>query len=157
MGRVGGINQLFVMSRNGRRQRQLTRVPGGLSDPVWSRDAHRVYFVVNVPTGGTRLAVIDVKSGKRKLLTDAMTTMSQPMVAPEGDLIFFVAQQAGVQQLFELRLGGGAPQAITDLAGGPYQPALSPDGATIAFVSRASSPSASPPSTSASASSAPTS
>jgi TolB protein len=145
-----------VMSRNGRRQRQLTRLPAGLSDPAWSRDAHSVYFVVNVPTGGARLAVIDVKSGKRKLLTEAMTAMSQPMVAPEGDLIFFVAQQAGVQQLFELRLGGGAPQAITDLAGGAYQPALSPDGATMAFVSRASSSSASP-SASASAPSAPTS
>jgi Tol biopolymer transport system component len=143
VGRVGDVDQLFVMSRNGQRQRQLTRVRAGLSDPAWSRDAHRIYFVQNVSTGGSRLVAIDVKSRKLKFLTEPMAAISQPMVAPEGDIIFFVGQQAGVQQLFELRLGGDHPVAITDLAGGAYQPVLSPNGATIAFASR-STPGTSP-------------
>src|SRR5207244_2902692 len=69
LGQVGEVNQLFVMSRNGQRKRPLTHLPAGLSDPAWSRDAHRIYFAQNVATGGSRLAAIDVKSGKRKFLT----------------------------------------------------------------------------------------
>jgi Tol biopolymer transport system component len=149
VGMVGGVNQLFTMSRNGKHQHQLTSVKTGLSDPAWSRDGERVFFVQNMPVGGRRLAVVEVRTKEVKFLTDPMEAISAPMVAPAGNIILFVATTDGVQQLFELRLASGeAPQPITDLPGGAYQPALSPGGATMAFVTRtnggtpASSPSA---------------
>jgi serine/threonine protein kinase len=145
VGKVGVVNQLFVMSRNGKHQRQLTDVKTGLSDPAWSRDGQRVFFVQNLPTGGRRLASVDVKTRKVKSLTDGMEAISAPMVAPTGDIIFFVATQDGVQQLFELRLTADqAPAAISALPGGAYQPALSPGGGTMAFVSRTAHASTSP-------------
>jgi serine/threonine-protein kinase len=136
IGKVGPVGQLFVMSRNGKNPRQLTDLPAGVSDPAWDRDNQRVYFVQNVATG-TRLAAVDVKTKKVKPLTAAMIGMSQPMVPESGDIIFFVAQQDGVQQLFELRLTADqAPTTISSLPGGAYQPALSPGSATMAFITR---------------------
>ena len=134
-----GNSELFDMSRNGRHPRQLTRSPLGVADPAWKGDSKHIIYVQHV-TGGSRLAMIDKKGAGHKFLTPVMQDLAEPIVAP-GNTVYFLAAWNGSQQLYELRLGGGAPTLLTQGPGGVHQPALSPDGETIVFDSmRVASP-----------------
>jgi serine/threonine-protein kinase len=145
LSKVGPVNQVFVMSRNGARIRKLTQARLGLADPVWSRDGTRVAYVQNVTgaPGATRLAVVGLKDRRVKFLTDPYTDMVDPMWAPSGDIMYFVASRDGVPQLYELRLGSGSVDSVTNLPGGVYQPSMSADGSHLLFITHPA-PAASP-------------
>jgi TolB protein len=145
LSKVGPVNQVFVMSRNGARIRKLTQARLGLADPVWSRDGTRVAYVQNVTgaPGATRLAVVGLKDRRVKFLTDPYTDMVDPMWAPSGDIMYFVASRDGVPQLYELRLGSGSVDSVTNLPGGVYQPSMSADGSHLLFITHPA-PTASP-------------
>ncbi|HEY2536956.1 MAG TPA: S9 family peptidase [Solirubrobacteraceae bacterium] len=116
--------QLWLLDRRGGEPRQLTHVPGEITDYAWSRDGARMVLVVRAAEGAgeegeahpPKPLVIDsllFKQDTEGYLTDGSRT-----------------------HLYLLAVGNGACQALAaDPASSDSLPAFSPDGGQIAYVS----------------------
>lgn len=120
----GGSTQLWLLDRRGGEPRQLTHVPGEVTDYAWSRDGARVVLVVRAAedSGGK-----GESHSPKPLVIDSLLFKQDT----EGYLT------AGSRtHLYLLEVGSGVCQALTsDPGSSDSLPAFSPDGRQIAYVS----------------------
>ncbi len=101
-----------------------------------SPDGERVAFDVTVPNieqnnFKTDLWLLDIKTGKSRQLTDAETSSSGPVWAPNGKVIYF--NRKG--QIWKLNPGGGEAVQVTDFAPGAGGVVINKQGTKMLFVS----------------------
>jgi dipeptidyl aminopeptidase/acylaminoacyl peptidase len=120
----GGSTQLWLLDRRGGEARQLTHLPGEVTDYAWSPDGARVVLVV-------RAAADADEKGKAH--------PPKPLVIHS---LLFKRDVEGYltggsrTHLYLLEVGSGTCQALTaDPASSDSLPAFSPDGRQIAYVS----------------------
>ena len=120
----GSSTQLWLLDRRGGEPRQLTHVPGEITDYAWSRDGDRVVLVVRA----------DEDTGEK-----GKTHPPKPLVI---DSLLFKQDVEGYltdgsrTHLYLLEVGSGVCHALTtDPASSDSLPAFSPDGRQIAYVS----------------------
>ena len=87
------------------------------------------------------LRVVDVATGKSRVLVRGLRDLSMPCWSPDGRTLAFLAQ-VGEQktQIYTVAASGGTPEELSDAPNGVQQFSWSPDGATIAYVTPDDSP-----------------
>ena len=97
----------------GRHVTQVTINPGADSSPAWSPDGKWIAYVTQLEPrlfdyATKHLAVIPVAGGEAKVLTQAFDRMvSLPRFSPDGEFIFFIADDDGTQNLCQIPATGG--------------------------------------------------
>jgi dipeptidyl aminopeptidase/acylaminoacyl peptidase len=123
----GTANDIFTVPADGGEPRRITATEGSHLAPVWSPDGSRIAYLIfpgefDEPRHA-RLAVIDVASGDRTVLTEHLdrTAAPYPMVrAPiwDGDRIVFAIEDGGRVPIYEVPAdGSGPPARIADVRG----------------------------------------
>jgi hypothetical protein len=97
---------LFVMSADGRRQRQLTRAPPGFIDvdPTWSPDGGRIAFARRNDSSGD-VFVIEVGGSRSRRITNGGDCAS-PAWSPNGRRILFSARFGGTPDIYSVAATG---------------------------------------------------
>ncbi len=101
--------------------------------PAWVGDLDNIIAVV--PQGiYTQLALIDVKKGVPRLLTDTPTFKTEVAISPDGELIVYVVRVRDSEDLWIYDQVTNEELQLTFSGDEKVEPVFSPDGNTIAFV-----------------------
>lgn len=114
-----------------------------ISDPQISPDGKSVVVVVSRPDYvnnrfNAELVMVDVASGKRRVLTQDKFAVSSPRWSPNGEQLGFISRvgqgKDALNQIFLLSMQGGEAKQITKAAKGVQHFAWSPNSETIAYA-----------------------
>jgi dipeptidyl aminopeptidase/acylaminoacyl peptidase len=92
---------------------QVTTNPGGDAAPAWSPDGKWITYVTQLDPklliyATHHIAVSPAAGGEAKVLTLAFDRMSRsPHFSPDGQFIYFIADDDGTQNLFRVPAAGG--------------------------------------------------
>jgi dipeptidyl aminopeptidase/acylaminoacyl peptidase len=109
-------NIFVVAADNGDKGAHLTQIttnPGSDDSPVWSPDGKWIAYVTQLDPkllvyATTHIAVSPAAGGEAKVLTLKMDRMSsEPRFSPDGQFIYFIADDDGTQNLCRVPIGGG--------------------------------------------------
>jgi len=135
-----GYYAIFVMSADGKGERQLTdregAPPEGESvfwqiDPAWSPDATKIAFA-SARTGSPHVYVMHADGTGTKQLTSGKGNDTHPTWSPDGKSIAFVRDE----DIYAMSSDGANPHRISDINAQESDPAWSPDGTWIAYIKR---------------------
>jgi dipeptidyl aminopeptidase/acylaminoacyl peptidase len=108
-----------------------------LSDPAFSPDGRTLVYLQetlgdwdNAPRRTFRLLDLDTGEGRELLPADTRLWPSSPAFSPDGDFLYFLADEAGHAPVFRLDLGTGSVVRLTD-SGAYTDLVVSPDGAAL--------------------------
>jgi dipeptidyl aminopeptidase/acylaminoacyl peptidase len=115
----------------------------GVTDPQLSPDGKTVAVVLSRPNYDknrteSELALVDVATGKHRVVTRDRDGVGQPRWSPDGDRLAFLAK-SGVgkeakSQVFVMSMSGGDAQRITSAPAGVQHFAWKPGGGEIAYA-----------------------
>jgi dipeptidyl aminopeptidase/acylaminoacyl peptidase len=120
----GAATQLWLLDRRGGEPRQLSHLPGEVTDYAWSRDGTRVVLVVRAAEDAA--AKGKAHPPKPLVIHSLLFKRDVDGYLPDG----------GRTHLYLLEIGSGICQALTtDPTSSDSLPAFSPDGRQVAYVS----------------------
>jgi dipeptidyl aminopeptidase/acylaminoacyl peptidase len=114
-----------------------------ISDPQISPDGKSVVIVVSRPDYvnnryNAELVLVDVVSGKKRVLTQDRYAVSSPRWSPDGEQLAFISRigqgKDANNQIFLLSMQGGEAKQITKAPKGVQHFAWSPNSADIAYA-----------------------
>jgi dipeptidyl aminopeptidase/acylaminoacyl peptidase len=111
-----------------------------VSDPQISPDGKSLVTVVTKPDYAndlnlSELSLVDIASGKTRLLTHGRKTASFPRWSPRGDRLAFLAADGDKHtQIFVLEMAGGDALQVTKSPTSIQQFAWKPDGSALAYA-----------------------
>lgn len=103
-----GPDDIWVVSKDGKERRAITKTPYQDSEPTWSPDCGRIVFDSN-RDGNRDVYMINVDGSGLKRLTTDPAEDTQPNWNPKNNTIVFQSTRAGKIQLFTLNPDDGAP------------------------------------------------
>jgi len=115
----------------------------GISDPQISADGKRIVIVTSRPDYiqnryNAELVLVDVASGKKRVLTQDRIAVSSPRWSPNGEQLAFISKvgqgKDATNQIFLLSMNGGEAKQITKALKGVQHFAWSPNGLMIAYA-----------------------
>jgi Tol biopolymer transport system component len=149
VGLQGGRSDLYLVQSDGTNLRRLTDDRYMDFSPRFAPDGRAVVFVTdeggetdfeNLIFADPRLAILDLESGKVRVLPEMPGTNTGPHFFPDGKRILYVSDRTGIANLYIRDLETGRDAQITDLLTGvtgiiPLAPAvsLSRDGRRLVF------------------------
>ncbi len=132
----GGI---FVMGATGESVRRVTDFG---YNPAWSPDGQEIVCATATfqrpdyrPYLGSRLFVVNVLSGQKRLLTGIADDAVHPQWSPRGRRIAYWGWSGGARDIWTVALRGGEPARVTRDEPLDWNPVWSPDGKYLYFSS----------------------
>jgi Tol biopolymer transport system component/DNA-binding winged helix-turn-helix (wHTH) protein len=125
--RTSGNQDLWIMTKDGRNQRQLTAGAGDNNWPSVSADGRYVVFMSD-RTGSKHIWRMNV-DGSTPLQLTSNSGERWPRCSPDGKSVVY-ASVANPPGLFKVSIEGGTPVPLTNKTS--TYPAISPDGSMIA-------------------------
>jgi TolB protein len=92
------------------------------ADPAWSPDGTRIALTVRTRDGKARIAVHDLRTGKRAFVSAADEVASMPAWSPDGRHLVYVADRGGDPDLRIVRADGSAASTIVRYPGPDWLP-----------------------------------
>lgn len=154
---AGGADNIWVMDRDGRNARQLTKENFRLlNNAVWTPDGNyliaRKHFTSRRSLGAGEMWMYHVSGGAGLQLTKRKNDQQdagEPFVSPDGKFVywsedvsegpFFQYNKDPNTEIYAIRrisLETGEIEKVTGGPGGAVRPTVSPDGKWLAFVKR---------------------
>jgi dipeptidyl aminopeptidase/acylaminoacyl peptidase len=114
------------------------KIPVSLSEAEISPDGKKALFIVTRKNfeknnSESELVLVNLETKKQSTLTK-QKGVTEPLWAPDGGRISFLAESDNGLQIFLLPLQGGEAQQITNIKGGILHHTWSPDGTKFAFI-----------------------
>jgi len=143
-------NIFVVASDNSDKGAHLTQVttnPGADTNPAWSPDGKSIAYVTMLEPklleySTKHIAISPAAGGEARVLTRAFDRMStEPRFSPDGNFVYFIADDDGTQNLCRIPAAGGE---ITRPIGGRlmlYDYSIAPTGAIAAQITTPDRPS----------------
>ncbi len=134
-----GVNAEIISLGDGTSRRLPLTADVGALDLNWSPDGRFLAYVdaTNLSAQVTQLWLVDVETGATRSLTDGRSAYWSPHWAADSRTIYFVSNEAGTMDLWQLRLDpagapAGAAEPVTSGVG-MIRASLAPDGARLAY------------------------
>jgi TolB protein len=134
---VGGREQLFLRSIDGKRSVQITHDDADHEDPVWSPDGRKIAFVLTRDDSRV-VYVMDAAGSGRTAVTPATVRAIHPSWSPDGKRILYSTDDdlrppaKNESQVYAVDLASGAIKTL--ITGGVNTfPVMSPDGKRLAY------------------------
>jgi len=156
---VGDNNQqsdIYIYDLKNKVMTNLTSDIFSDSDPSWSRDGKKIYFVSdrgdyvnksdipknfkmwNYDFNQAHIFSIDVATGIIEQLThQQIGEDSYPVAAPDGKHLYYVSDKTGISNIYYMDLDSDKSVPMTNSISGIYQMSISNDGSRLAFSSLA--------------------
>ncbi|WP_233570537.1 MULTISPECIES: Tol-Pal system beta propeller repeat protein TolB [Prosthecochloris] len=130
-----GDQELYLVGRDGRIGRRLTRSRGIDVSPTFSPDGTKMAFVSS-RHGAPQVFIKNLATGREKRLTFHGRYNTQPAWSPVGDKIAFTSMQKnGEINIFTVNADGTGLRQLTYRSRHNEAPSWSPDGSMIVFSS----------------------
>jgi Tol biopolymer transport system component len=136
IGRNHGIGtfNVYVMTRSGVSQTQLTDTPGYNARPNWSHDRRRITFTACRPTDfSCEVYVMNADGSGQTKLTNDFSADYMSAWSPDDKRIAFVSERDGSPQIYVMIADGSNPTRLTQGGAVDQLPTWSPDGRRLAF------------------------
>lgn len=102
--------------------------------PRFSPDGRSVVYSCWSHGGYRDIAVVDIDTGVVDQLTHDRAQDTGPVFSPDGEVVYFSSDRAGIANVYAYRLATGTTRQITNVLGGAYTPAVSSDGRTLVYL-----------------------
>jgi len=126
---------IWISSVSGQNGRQLVSTEPGRSatEPRFSPDGRQLAFADRAPGPYGELALVDVDSGKVRLLTHDRQLALSPAWSPDSRSIYFASSRSGTLNIWKIGADASGHQKITAGEGDDAELDVSPDGKRIVF------------------------
>jgi Tol biopolymer transport system component len=130
----GGIEQIWLMTPDGKNQRQLTRGPAVSGWPEWRADSGRLVFWSYDPeTKMHAIRGVNVDGRGLKTLVESREILDRPTYHPDGETIAYAAVHEGNWDIWIIEEDGSGKQRLTKDPQMETNPLWSPDGKMLAY------------------------
>lgn len=134
-------NDLFVMPAGGGNARRITPNKANDHSPAYSPDGRFLaYLAMRVPryeADRLRLVLYDRRARTHRILTEDFDRSIHEFVwSPDGQGLYFTADDRGYVPIFGVKIAGGAVQRLVEKVHAQHL-RVAPDGKSLVFVSQA--------------------
>jgi TolB protein len=135
---VAARGWLWLMDTGTREARRITRGGGVDSRPAWSPDGRQLAFVRD-DGRDTDIVLLEVASGRERVLVDTPALDLDPAFSRDGRAVFYSSAEAGDLDLWRVEAGTGEKKRLTADRGLELRPQPLPGDAQLLYVSKVGS------------------
>ncbi len=129
-----GNMDIWLMRKDGRDIRQLTKDMASDAWPTWSPDGSQIAFQSD-RSGNWDIYIMPVGGGNATGITHGAANDAYPVWSPVGDDIIFASRRSGNWDIWAVSVGSGDLRQLTTDEAFDRLPTWSPDGRYISFFS----------------------
>ncbi len=121
---AGGVTDIFLFDMESETLENLTNDPYGDLMPDWSPDGRHIAFITErfnsdlalLSIGPMQLAVLEVETGEVKPVPCFGSAKNiNPQWAPDSRSLYFISDQSGISNVYNVELDGGEISQVTNL------------------------------------------